>query len=113
MRRFGLAATLVLATSGCRADRIVAVPPPAEQPSDVIDMNDLRIGIACHETLNYLDTGPLYVVDGCRTTRADFVAMGLPPERIAGIRVIKEGPLAAVLYGTYGANGVVLVTLKH
>ncbi len=56
---------------------------------------------------NFNGTGPLWVIDGLQTTDTrDF-----NPNDVASIQVIKDAS-AAALYGTRGANGVVIVTTK-
>ncbi|HEX5437368.1 MAG TPA: SusC/RagA family TonB-linked outer membrane protein [Gemmatimonadaceae bacterium] len=69
-----------------------------------------------------LDNAPLYVIDGVRMN-SDAIGLGiggtqasylntLDPEQIASIEILK-GPSAATLYGTSGANGVVVITTKR
>ncbi|WP_372755321.1 SusC/RagA family TonB-linked outer membrane protein [Labilibaculum sp.] len=56
-------------------------------------------------TVNNAD--PLYVVDGVPTTDIDF----LNPNDIASVEVLKDASSSAI-YGSRGANGVVLLTTK-
>lgn len=52
---------------------------------------------------------PLYVVDGIQVgTNADFVA----PNDIESIDVLKDASATAI-YGSAGANGVIMITTKH
>lgn len=52
---------------------------------------------------------PLYVVDGVQVgTNANF----LNPQDIASIEVLKDASATAI-YGSRGANGVVMITTKH
>ncbi len=52
---------------------------------------------------------PLYVVDGVQVgTNADFVA----PSDIESIDVLKDASATAI-YGSAGANGVIMITTKH
>lgn len=52
---------------------------------------------------------PLYVVDGVQVgTNANF----LNPQDIANIEVLKDASATAI-YGSRGANGVVMITTKH
>ncbi|MBQ2174306.1 MAG: TonB-dependent receptor plug domain-containing protein, partial [Alphaproteobacteria bacterium] len=52
---------------------------------------------------------PLYVVDGVQVgTNADFVA----PSDIEAIDVLKDASATAI-YGSAGANGVIMITTKH
>jgi len=53
-------------------------------------------------------TGPLYVIDGVINTDADF----LNPADISSIEVLKDAASAAI-YGSRGANGVIIITTKH
>ncbi|MGB3150794.1 MAG: TonB-dependent receptor, partial [Maribacter sp.] len=52
-------------------------------------------------------TGPLYVVDGQQLDNID----NIDPNDIASLEVLKDGATTAI-YGTRGANGVVLITTK-
>ena len=55
------------------------------------------------------DAQPLYVVDGVQVgTNADFVN----PADIENIEVLKDASATAI-YGSAGANGVIMVTTKH
>lgn len=52
---------------------------------------------------------PLYVVDGVQVgTNADFIA----PSDVASIEVLKDASATAI-YGSAGANGVIMITTKH
>ncbi|WP_167608052.1 SusC/RagA family TonB-linked outer membrane protein [Maribellus sediminis] len=52
---------------------------------------------------------PLYVVDGVQVgTNADFIA----PNDIQSIEVLKDASATAI-YGSAGANGVIMITTKH
>lgn len=54
-----------------------------------------------------LNSDPLFIVDGMRTSGMDY----LNPEDIESIEVLKDAASAAI-YGAEGANGVVLITTK-
>ena len=55
------------------------------------------------------DSNPLYVVDGVQCgTNADFVN----PADIESIEVLKDASATAI-YGSAGANGVIMITTKH
>ncbi|MCB0648034.1 MAG: TonB-dependent receptor [Saprospiraceae bacterium] len=56
-------------------------------------------------TLN--NSNPLYVIDGMITYDADF----LNPQDIESIEVLKDASAAAI-YGSRGANGVIIITTK-
>lgn len=51
---------------------------------------------------------PLYVIDGMRTEGIDW----LDPEDIESMEVLKDAASAAI-YGTEGANGVIIITTKN
>lgn len=53
---------------------------------------------------------PLFVVDGMPVP-ADNALTILNPQDIASVSVIKDG--TAAIYGSRGANGVILITTKH
>jgi TonB-dependent SusC/RagA subfamily outer membrane receptor len=53
----------------------------------------------------YGSTEPLYVLDGAIVSTID----GIPPQMVKSIEILK-GPSASI-YGSRGANGVILVTL--
>ncbi|MBQ3633858.1 MAG: TonB-dependent receptor [Paludibacteraceae bacterium] len=65
-----------------------------------------RVNIRGIGTIN--DASPLYVVDGMPMGNIDY----LNPTDIESIEVLKDAASAAI-YGTKGANGVVLVTTKN
>ena len=55
------------------------------------------------------DANPLYVVDGVQVgTNADFVN----PADIERIEILKDASATAI-YGSAGANGVIMITTKH
>ncbi|MCQ2220601.1 MAG: SusC/RagA family TonB-linked outer membrane protein [Prevotella sp.] len=55
------------------------------------------------------DAQPLYVVDGVQVgTNADFVN----PSDIESIEILKDASATAI-YGSAGANGVIMITTKH
>ena len=55
------------------------------------------------------DASPLYVIDGVQVgTNADFVN----PADIESIEVLKDASATAI-YGSAGANGVIMITTKH
>ncbi len=53
------------------------------------------------------DCNPLYIVDGMKTKNIDM----LNPNDIASMEVLKDAASAAI-YGTEGANGVIIITTK-
>jgi TonB-dependent SusC/RagA subfamily outer membrane receptor len=60
------------------------------------------------------DGEPLWVVDGMpiRILRPGSALDGIPPSHIARIDILKDAASSAV-YGSQGANGVVLVTTRR
>lgn len=54
---------------------------------------------------------PLFVVDGIPLAESDSIFNKINPEDIESITVLK-GATATALYGSRGANGVILITLK-
>lgn len=54
-----------------------------------------------------LSTDPLFIVDGVETSNIDY----LNPRDIQSVEVIKDG--TASIYGSRGANGVILITTKR
>lgn len=59
-------------------------------------------------------TEPLYVVDGMRVRAATFseAMSGINPHDVARIDILKDAAATAI-YGSEGANGVVLVTTRR
>lgn len=66
----------------------------------------VRVRIRGVGTINSSD--PLYVVDGFQTGDISF----LNPNDIASLEVLKDASATAI-YGSRGANGVVIITTKH
>jgi TonB-dependent starch-binding outer membrane protein SusC len=66
---------------------------------------DATIRIRGVGTIN--NSGPLYVVDGVPTESIS----NLSPNDIESISILKDAPAAAI-YGSRGANGVILITTK-
>lgn len=57
-------------------------------------------------------TGPLIVVDGIPFNKAGGLTNDINPNDIASIEILKDASAVAI-YGTNGANGVVLITTKR
>ncbi len=56
---------------------------------------------------------PLVIIDGMPSQQGAIEALkGLQPDQIAKIQILKDVSSTAV-YGTRGAGGVILVTLRH
>lgn len=91
---------LTLLSGGCAADRIVSTPAQDESAG--------RFGIGRTESLG---PAPLFILDGERLVAGDAQIERLNPNRIDSVEVLK-GDAAVRLYGTEGANGVVVITTK-
>ena len=57
-------------------------------------------------------TGPYVVVDGVPINNADGSLNDINPNDIESVEILKDASATAI-YGTNGANGVILVTTKH
>ena len=79
-----------------------------EKNGGAVNGENSRILIRGNNSLNTL--GPLYVIDGVPTTRAE-VFMSLPASSIESMQVLKDAS-AASIYGSRAANGVIIVTTK-
>lgn len=79
----------------------VTITSSSGQPGAAAKVNIRGVG-----TIN--DASPLYVVDGMPVGNIDY----LNPTDIESIEVLKDAASAAI-YGTKGANGVILVTTKN
>ncbi len=62
----------------------------------------------------YMSSEPLYVIDGTPIPANNFTdaVSGLTAEQVLRIDVLKDAAATAI-YGTQGANGVVLITTKR
>jgi TonB-linked SusC/RagA family outer membrane protein len=58
------------------------------------------------------NTGPLIVVDGIPFNKAGGLTNDINPNDIASIEILKDASAVAI-YGTNGANGVILITTKR
>ena len=70
--------------------------------------NDLSIRIRGTGSINGSNT-PLYIMDGVMVQSADFAALN--SNDIADIQVLKDASATAI-YGSRGANGVIVITTK-
>jgi len=87
-----------------------AVELAADSPAEMVAEADARPGsyvIICAMGRPASDDPPLYIVDGVTVENVD----GIDPAKIESIEVIKGGQ-AASLYGSRGATGVVIITLR-
>jgi len=57
------------------------------------------------------DNSPLYVIDGISTKRQEVFA-SLSPESIESVQILKDAASSSI-YGSRGANGVIIVTTKN
>ena len=55
----------------------------------------------------YGSSDPLFIVDGVETDNIDHIS----PRDVSSVEVLKDG--SASIYGTRGANGVILITTKR
>ncbi len=102
--------------------RIQPRPLPATQNSFSYDLQGRAAGVMIEQTADKKDgflvrgvstlsenTAPLYIVDGVEID-ADYVS-SLDPSMIKDMSVLKDASATAV-YGTKGANGVIVITTK-
>jgi TonB-dependent SusC/RagA subfamily outer membrane receptor len=54
------------------------------------------------------NSDPLYIVDGMKVSSIDNIS----PNDIANMEVLKDAASSAI-YGTQGANGVIIITTKQ
>ncbi len=62
----------------------------------------------------YMSNEPLYIIDGMPVHADNFsdAVAGLTPQQVARIDILKDAAATAI-YGTAGANGVVVITTKR
>ena len=75
---------------------------------------DFSVRVRGAKTLGQGSEEPLYVVDGMPILATGFrtALMGIAPQDIARIDVLKDAGATAV-YGSKGANGVILITTRR
>ncbi|MFN2564253.1 MAG: TonB-dependent receptor plug domain-containing protein [Gemmatimonadaceae bacterium] len=75
---------------------------------------DFSVRIRGAQTFGHANDEPLYVVDGMPLMNGGLrtALMGIAPQDIARIDVLKDAGATAV-YGSKGANGVILITTKR
>ena len=75
---------------------------------------DYSVRVRGVKTLGHGSDEPLYVIDGMplMATGLRAALMGIAPQDIARIDVLKDAGATAV-YGSKGANGVILITTKR
>jgi TonB-dependent starch-binding outer membrane protein SusC len=81
----------------------INVAQPGASPGDLATINIRGIGSI---SAGY---SPLFVIDGYPTDQRNFAAIN--PRDIASIEVLKDASATAI-YGSRGANGVIMVTTK-
>ena len=81
----------------------IDVSPRSARPGNVAEIVIRGIGTISG------DRSPLYVVDGFPTDA--FNAAAINPSDIASIDILKDASATAI-YGSRGANGVILITTK-
>ncbi|MGC1243511.1 MAG: SusC/RagA family TonB-linked outer membrane protein, partial [Chryseosolibacter sp.] len=91
-------------------------------PVNGVPGSAVKIEIRGNNSLRFNGSNPLYVVDGVPLNSAPIYSAGMTsgnidplstinPANIESIEVLKDG-VATALYGSRGANGVVLITTK-
>lgn len=137
-----LAVTGAMLLSACGAGRAPTSDPAATRPSSTVTADDIArsrsddqsiekalagrvAGVVVTRTPDggiavrirggssiYGNNAPLYVVDGMPVDPGPNGSLtGVNPSDIESIRVLKE-PAETSLYGSRGANGVILIKLK-
>jgi TonB-dependent SusC/RagA subfamily outer membrane receptor len=118
--RVALGASDVIPVTGSTRER---APLPAVSPADTAEAlaltgDAVAVGpVPADTTLRetaplVVAGGPLFIVDGVLITGGSFAGLGLEPDDIDSIEVIK-GAAAAARYGTRGADGVVSITTRR
>ncbi len=82
---------------------------------EVLQLGGGRISLRVRGSSSFMmTTEPLYVVDGVRINAPSFsdAVGGINPADVVRIDVLKDAASTAI-YGTEGANGVVVVTTKR
>jgi hypothetical protein len=94
--------------NGC-ADVPPPPPPPPPRPAVAVAAPTGRIRMVSASSVG-VGQSPLFVVDGrvCRPGACRAVS----PGEITAVQVV-AGPLAAALYGSAGARGVLILTTRH
>ena len=75
---------------------------------------DFSVRVRGSKSFGHSSEEPLFVVDGMplMATGLRTVLMGIAPQDIARIDVLKDA-VATAVYGSKGANGVILITTKR
>ncbi len=82
---------------------------------EILRVDAGRVSLRIRGASSFLSSSePLYVIDGVKVRAATFsdAMAGINPADVARIDVLKDAGATAI-YGTEGANGVVLVTTKR
>ncbi len=90
------------------AEYLIGRVPGVLVSNDPSNPNGYRIQIRGVNSINF-QGGPLFVIDGMPVSAESALTM-IDPQDIASVDVIKDG--TAAIYGTRGANGVILITTK-
>ncbi|MBH8569459.1 TonB-dependent receptor plug domain-containing protein [Microvirga sp. STS02] len=109
---FGIGAVLISGNARAQsADSAMLGRPQlgTSQSKDSTKAQTKTIRIACASTIP-AGYSPLYIVDGKSIQEEDIKSLN--PNDIEKIEILK-GNAATAIYGSRGANGVILVTLKH
>ncbi|HKI44670.1 MAG TPA: TonB-dependent receptor plug domain-containing protein [Balneolales bacterium] len=90
------------------AEYLIGRVPGVLVSKDPSNPNGYRIQIRGVNSINFQGE-PLFVIDGMPVSAESALTM-TDPQDIASVDVIKDG--TAAIYGTRGANGVILITTK-
>ena len=109
---------LLISAAGCHTSSAVQAPSPAAYESeghfpgvDVIRTN--RGGVLIRVLSGLVGANALYVVDGTPVHVDPKRGLDwLSPEQIARVEVLKL-PAETAIYGTRGANGVIIITTRR
>ena len=107
-----VAESAISITEAPKAERVVKVEP-AKQEEQVMSAATLRDTIKATgilESFPMPSNSPLYVVDGIAVS--ENVVSAIDKSRIGNITILKDASATAV-YGSRGANGVIVITLKN
>jgi TonB-dependent SusC/RagA subfamily outer membrane receptor len=138
--RLALLGVIIAGVAGCASTRDGAAERTTDRDPDTVEAEDLegryiarvqemlRGQVAGVEVRNsaagliirirgassiYASSDPLFVIDGLPIQLGASGALtGINPQDVASIRVLKNASETA-LYGSRGANGVVLITTKR
>ena len=97
------------------ASRVAQILEGRVSGVDVVRLSSGKISLRVRGAASFfMNAEPLYVIDGNPVAADNFsdAVAGLTAEQILRIDVLKDASSTAI-YGTLGANGVVLITTKR